>query len=685
MFQGLNDVRWSSLDHAYGPATTVPTMLALLRCRDPELRQRGFSDLWSKVHHQGSVYASTVAAIPFLVAIAAHPMTPDRVQTVRLVASIGVSAAERCGDSGVDEVADKAVATLRDHIEPVRGFAADADPAVREAAVPALAIVINDPGEAAAALRDRFSVEMDRWVQVALVAAMAALAVRAPTIADTTTRWLETVADDATAAPVVRLAAVAHRAHSFPETVDDDTVPAAITLLDRLAFAPPTPESTAAAAPPTSSAAVPPQVTAAFADMDRAGAETTPVSDLLGVLHTALGNRVADRAALVGAQLGHADARLQLDGIHDARTLMTGWRGDHTVTITALAGLLPQEGPVAAAAAAALQACHVLAEPAREALAAVVAVHEPATWQSKDRATRTLYQEAVRALARLGDVRAVPALAAVFDTGVEVWRAVPVTGCLPDAAAVLAPRMVAYTAGLDVAAGRDSMSVNAAMTALANLGDPVAIPVIVNALAAAPRGNDAGPSVIPGMLNALGSFGLAANDAAGAIQAFTASNDPHVQTAAIKAWWQITGDRSSTYTMALTLLDAPAWFALSDGADLLAQLGPEAVPAVPRLRTLLGHRYEWVRVAAATALWDITGADEAPQVLDVLMAAWERNSATARVTAPCLARMGTAARPALALVEAELARPRRDSYGSIAKDDAVVAACRAVRDQFTEP
>ena len=112
---------------------------------------------------------------------------------------------------------------------------------------------------------------------------------------------------------------------------------------------------------------------------------------------------------------------------------------------------------------------------------------------------------------------------------------------------------------------------------------------------------------------------------------------------------------------------------------VLAEVGPSAVAALPRLRHLLTHGYEWVRVPCAVALWEIGGEAEAPAVLDTLLHAMVQNPATANHVVACLDRMGRFAAPALPLLREQLAFPRRGCrFQSIDHDEELQQVSRTL-------
>ncbi|NUP31199.1 MAG: hypothetical protein HOU01_05725, partial [Streptomycetaceae bacterium] len=84
------DVDWPSLAHAYGPADDMPGLLAALRLPDAALRRRARGRLAGSVFHQGDRYSASAPAIPYLIAAADDPGTPDRDRILRLVALLAV-------------------------------------------------------------------------------------------------------------------------------------------------------------------------------------------------------------------------------------------------------------------------------------------------------------------------------------------------------------------------------------------------------------------------------------------------------------------------------------------------------------------------------------------------------------------------------------------------------------------
>ncbi|HEX6683432.1 MAG TPA: hypothetical protein VF062_11580 [Candidatus Limnocylindrales bacterium] len=679
MFNGLYDIDWSSMQHAYGSAEEVPVLLLAMRSADAEERREALSEFYGAVHHQGDVYPCTTASLPFLFELAADAATPDRGAIVTLLVSIGSAAVDRAGHcDGEDEyygVVDYAGAArvMRERAGVFVGLASDPDRRVRQAAIPGLAWFLDDGDLAAAVLRGRLPAEPDVVERLLVVEAMATLALRLPALSREAMAWFAALAADPASGPETRLAAMVQRARCAPPQIGEDAVPAAIGLLREMA------QTTVPKGmwqdPPRQAApddGVPPQIVAAFEDLDRMQQVHAPTTDLLRTFHKALAGRVAQRTALLAEQLRSPDPGARLDALRMSAELMEAWRGDHTSLITLVAQHLDATDHEAAAEAAyVLDGCHPIAEPARNVLAAYVVAqrvaHGPDVWAAPQPPLRRAHQEAVRALARLGDTRAAPSVLAALDTGVETWRAIEVAGTLTQDAGRLGPRLRDQLRRLDLAQQWVEMSASPILSALSALGDRDALPVIADTLREAVRHEQW--QVTSSALQALAASGPAAAPFLESIRPLTAASETHVRPAAVAALWAIGGDRDEVMPLLLDLLDDRIAFRIMDAAGVLGEIGPPGAAALPRLRELLRHNYEWVRVQCAAALWEIGGDAEVPSVLETLLRAWEHNPATANHVVACLNRMGMAAQPALPLLRAQLALPRRGGRFATIEDD----------------
>ncbi|WP_405771029.1 HEAT repeat domain-containing protein [Actinacidiphila glaucinigra] len=695
----LDAIDWSSMPHAYGPADEVPAWLRDMASPDAETRRKAVSHFYSAVHHQGDVYASTTASLPFLLALADDPTTPGRAAIVGLLVSIGAHAVERCGYDYADGSDYKGSAVVvREHADAFVSYACDDDRLVRRAAIEGLGLFVDDADRAAALLRDRLPAEDGTEERLLVVETTATLALRLPAARDAATAWLDAVASDEAADPATRLAALVHGARCASERIVAGTMPQAIGLLrlstpapvtrtgDEAAgsttgecrcAAPEEPEANGAPAEPSRN--VPPQVVAAFEDLDRHNRTHSPLTSLLRTFHQVLDSRVAERTALLTEQIGSSDPAIRHDAIRMAKELMGARRGDHTALVTRLAGcLLPGHSYTAAEAAEVLGALSPIAEPAREALAAYVLAqrdtHGPEVWAAPCPLLRRAHQQAVMALARLGDMRALPCLLTALDGGVDAWRAVEVAGHLAPAADRLVPRLCRRLTAEDLSAEWEDMSTNAPLSALARLGDPAAVPAITGIVTASARHGQWRTAA--SALKALAAFGTAAAPALEAVRGLAQADDPSVRMAAAATLWAAEGDPATVVPLLDDLLDSHR---RHEAADVLARIGPPAARVLPRLRNMLTADYEWTRAHAASALWDIGGPAEAPVVVRTLLAAWEENDATSNLALACFDRMGPAAGEALPHLRAELTRTRRSGrFRDVRHDEELQRMCRTV-------
>ncbi|KUL28014.1 HEAT repeat domain-containing protein [Actinoplanes awajinensis] len=666
MFSGLDDVDWASMDHAYGSADEIPALLEALRSPVPEERGKALDDFYNKVHHQGSVYPSTTASLPFLLELARDPATPDRDRVVGLLVSIGEESVERGDEEYFDADFVGARAVLCAHAETFIEFAGDAACGVRQAAIPALGLLVDDADRALTLLRDRAALTFCLPERLLVAQTTATLALRLPVIEPAVTAWLAGPAVDPAGEPEYRLAALIHQARCAPGAIGDELVPALIGLLREIAAAAP-PEQPWPEPPPVAPPAdgVPPFVAAAFEDLVRVNRRYSLTADLLRTVHHLLGARVPQRTDLLVEQLSSPEPGVRLDAIRMTSDLVEGWRGDHSTLVRLVAAQLGASNPeVAAEAATFLEKNHAIAEPARETLAAVLAGHGPDGWSAPRLHLRRVHQKAAMALARIGDARALPSLYVALDSNVDAWSAIQVAGSLPQPADGLMSRLCDRLRRSGLAEGGPSGEVRVILSALGELGAVSALPLITQMLAGATGRQNW--EVVQSALAVLRSFGPAAAPALPEIRSALDADDTWTRSAAVSTLWAVGGDRDEVLPHALALLET---YASWEAADVLGQIGPPAAVALPRLRNLVADEYEWTRVHAAAAIQDIAGEPEAAMVLDTLLAAWRENPATGNVVASCLKRMGTSAAPAFPQVRAELDRPERGGrFGSIGND-----------------
>ncbi|MFB7912843.1 HEAT repeat domain-containing protein [Streptomyces sp. NPDC056061] len=715
MFAGIDEVDWASMEHAYGPADDVPVMLRGLASDDPAERERALDGMYGAVHHQGDVYACTLACIPFLFELVVEPSVQDRGSIVELLTSIG---GIDLGEDDEDEIGE-------DEIEGAANYAmaatavtagagafcelmADDDPGVRLAAPPALAGLHSHPERVLALLRERLPVEPSEEVRLALIEAAGRVALRHRALAGQAATWLTRLAGEGFP-PGLRLAALAQVARCAPDALPGDVVRVVTGLLRQLRAAParrsaPTaygsgeartgPAGVVAALDAYAEAAGAGDVYAddwpvpgMWSGQSRApgGEGMTPgpapwTADLLRTLHAGLDDRVAERTALLADQLRSPDRGQRIDALRMSGGLIRSWRGGYEELIRLVGEQLATPEPrLAEAAAQVLEDLFGLATPAADALAARVAA-DPGAWVRNWPGGPPALGSAVKALARLGDARAVPALAAALERPEVPHDAGFAIGFLGAAASPLTDvlRRRLGEVPLDEAAYDRASPLLMALTALRA---DEALPEVLRVLRGAPGYR--GEWLRTAALRALASFGPAAREAVPELRALLRGPGTVSATEAARTLWAIGGDADAVLPVLAEGLRGGNVHALRSAVDAVAGLGERAAVTVPRLRALLGHQDVWVRVAAADALRAASGRPE--ESVPVLLSAWERNRQVRVRVAECLARTGPvgAGSDAAHVLRAELASPRRHQamdggYGShdIYQDETLLALCR---------
>ncbi|MFI0876096.1 HEAT repeat domain-containing protein [Streptomyces parvus] len=754
MFSGIDEVDWASMEHAYGPADDVPELLRGLASDDPAEREAALDGMYGAVHHQGDVYACTLACIPFLFELVVDPGVQDRGGVVELLTSIGGFDLDEDDEAEIDEDEIEGAANYAMAAAAVTAGAgvffeliADEDPGVRLAAPLALATLHRHPVRVLALLRERLPVEPDEEVRLALVEAAGRVALRHRPLAERVGKWLGLLASRADS-PGLRLAALAQLARCSPDGLPGDVVPVVSGLLREMRSAPEEsggreepagtgtgappggipareddePESGPDTTPPSAPAAVgsepveptepvepvqavePAQAVApepvapeagrcehiatptlvgqlrSLSAQENAGRGTPWAADLLRTLHVGLDDRVGDRTALLADQLRSPDRHQRIDAVRMSGGLIRAWRGPYE-ELVALVGeqLADPEPRLAEAASHVLEELFGLAAPAADALAARLAA-DPGGWVKTWAGGPPGLGSTVKALARLGDARAVPALAAALEREQVAHDAGFAVGCLGAAARPLAGVLRRRLADveLDENAYDRASPLLAGLTAL-RAGE--ATPEVLRVLRGAPEYR--GAWLRTAALRALGAFGPAAREAVPELRALVRGPGTASATEAAEALWAVSGDADAVLPVLIEGLQSDQVHDRRSAAVALGALGPRAAVVAPRLRGLLAHDELWLRVDAAIALWEVSGRTR--ETVAALLTAWEQNRHVRVRVAECLARMGPVPEGSAAahVLRSELVSVRRHNamdggYGShdIHEDEKLLALCR---------
>ncbi|MFK0149747.1 HEAT repeat domain-containing protein [Streptomyces griseus] len=711
MFSGIDEVDWASMEHAYGPADDVPELLRGLASQDPAEREAALDGMYGAVHHQGDVYACTLACIPFLFELAVDPGVQDRGSVVELLTSIGGFDLDEDDEAEIDEDEIEGAANYAMAAAAVTAGAgvffeliADEDPGVRLAAPLALATLHHHPVRVLALLRERLPVEPDEEVRLALVEAAGRVALRHRPLAGRVAEWLGRLASRAHS-PGLRLAALAQLARCSPDGLPGDVVPVVSGLLREMRSLPeggaaekdcpdpdrdPEAEAVDPEAEPVTAAetcrgeqvATPTLVgqLRSLAAQESAGRGAPWAADLLRTLHVGLDDRVADRTALLADQLRSPDRRQRIDAVRMSGGLIRAWRGPYEELVALVGDQLSDPEPrLAEAASHVLEELFGLAAPAADALAARLE-DRPGDWVKSWASGPPGLGSTVKALARLGDARAVPALAAALELPRVAHDVGFAVGHLGAAARPLAGALRSRLAEVELDEGAYDRA-SPLLAGLAGLRAGEATPEVLRVLRGAPEYR--GEWLCTAALRALGSFGPAAREAVPELRALISRPGTASATEVAEALWAISGDADAVLPALIEGLQSHQVHERRAAAVALGSLGPRAAVVAPRLRGLLAHEDLWLRVDAAIALWEVSGRTQ--ETVEALLSDWERSRHVRVRVAECVARMGPVPEGSAAahVLRSELVSVRRHNamdggYGShdIHEDEKLLALCR---------
>ncbi|MFI6416667.1 PBS lyase [Streptomyces sp. NPDC050842] len=671
MFTGIDDVDWASMSHAYGDASDVPGLLRGLASSDGGEREIALDGMYGAVHHQGDVYDSTVACVPFLFELVATAGLPGRGEIVELLCGID-------GDGRDPEEMDfwsddedeyaawaetlaRAESDTRARSGVLLDVLADPDAGLRRAVPGALVQLHGDPEDVLTVLRRRLAVERDAGVLRALATAVGELGIRHEEFTEESGAVLASLLTRGGGPrdPGLRLSALVQLARCAPGQLPERAVEIA---LDVMREAREEAEEGAADAEGDDAGPVPAPATPTMISYlrrlkasGRGSAKAPWATELLGRLHRALDDRVAERFALLEDQLRSPDWGQRREAIDMAGLLLTGWRGPHEECVRLLGEQLQEaDHRIVRRASRELEWLYAIGGPAADELAARVAVGPEFLPQA--RWTGTSYGAALCALAAQGDARAVPALVDVLRCG-EVpedlgdW----IGRMTPEAAATLAPVLLGRLSR--IAPGKQPRRTEHLLKAAAATGVAEAVGPAVRILRAP---DDVTRPVLGDALRALAELGEPALAALPELRRLARDGDTHLRVRAATALWSAGAGTEAVLPALSSGLAADRRPERVDALRLVARMGTEAEGLLPELRRLAASPEEnggWVAGALATALWE-AGRD-AEESLPVLLHAWSAHIDNRPDVAGVWARMGPAARSAVPVVREELAAVRR--------------------------
>ncbi len=90
LLEGLDDVEWDTLEHAYGEASDVPEQIRNLASNDQKVRDQALWDLNGNILHQGTRYEASAYAVPFIFEILKEPGAGDKVKLIEFLVNLAL-------------------------------------------------------------------------------------------------------------------------------------------------------------------------------------------------------------------------------------------------------------------------------------------------------------------------------------------------------------------------------------------------------------------------------------------------------------------------------------------------------------------------------------------------------------------------------------------------------------------
>lgn len=246
MLEGIRQVPWRTLRHAYGRASDTPRHIRALTSRFALRRRRAIDKLSWSIVHQGSVWQAAGYAVPFLVKLAGSPQVQDRHAILELLSDIAVGGSwhdnhrhlaivqKVWSEAQLDALQaeqrgwlEKIAAELAASVPVMRSLLSDADVRVRMHAARLLSVIRHDPEPTVGRIKACYTAERDRLARANLLLALVSLS------ASDEATFLRQTFDDRQPDPLIRLIAAAGLVRAHPDAPPPDALRLLLDSLTR--------------------------------------------------------------------------------------------------------------------------------------------------------------------------------------------------------------------------------------------------------------------------------------------------------------------------------------------------------------------------------------------------------------------------------------------------------------------
>lgn len=207
MLASLDQIPWSTLEHAYGDAGDVPNLIRALVSSDPNKREWAQEMLEMGPFHQGSIYSCTPFVVHFLMEIVQEHDAHDRPWILQYVSRVLASALcflpgpETLAQDPEDAIAKQVVSEIHPHVLSLFRLLEDSDANVRLSLLRLLVHLKADLPHLDRVLAERLKVETQESIRGAFVFCLSLLAY------SSTVPPMLAMLETTTESPMVRLAA----------------------------------------------------------------------------------------------------------------------------------------------------------------------------------------------------------------------------------------------------------------------------------------------------------------------------------------------------------------------------------------------------------------------------------------------------------------------------------------------